>query len=1209
MKKNILLLVFSIFFVCTLQAQKKGVATKESVFFYDDLESGNLDNFKVINGGDTNAFMIDETGGHLSPRCITLKYSATEAHDDWLILPQIPVEEGTIFSFWHENSILYPDMFDIVLSTTGNNPADFTEELKMNVKPLGEYKEEVIDLSAYAGQSVYVALHSTSINGYWPTFDEFKVTMQGVEHDLAVKSITAPKIININESFAPIVTIENPGTNSENNFTISLKIKNKNDNSVLYNETLDGGNINASSARTYNFPNVTISESEKDIAYEAVVIFADDLVNTNDTLTQDAFIRNLKKWAYGYVSEADDANLHKGIVLFKPEEPQTRPIPLLDASEINNDHFNAGTNYNGSWCVATDGHMLYLADYDEFNVEALDGVVDFTRYIADMTYDYTSNKIYVSMVDWGNSPNLVGKFAELIVDEGSFLIYNQNWGGHNNNSDALFLTLSCDLYGNMYTISEKGILYSVDKFTGNTTQIKKLDVDNVSLQQSAEFNHYDNLLYWTQYSKNGTANNYSINPQTGIVKNLGPRFGRSEITAMAYDYLNMAQHTTFVVKNGGSPIQGAVVEVNNRSFVTNSNGKIDVLLPDNQYAYTVRSEGYNNYYDTVTVADYAQTVNINLTNGAPKWPVYFVVKDINGVVENATITIGDTTITTDENGQAMIEHESGNNVSFTIEEEFHVPYSGTTNISNQTNIVDVQMTLVRYDLSFVIKEKNGSQSLIANADIKVFADENTWSTQTNSNGECNFEQLLKQKYKYQVLAKDYVIVIDSVYLDGDKTLTIELDENIVAPFRLKVLQQPDSSSAILSWNGLANYVEDFESYEDFALEWGDWTLHDEDGMQNYVFNDFIFPNNGTPTAGIIFNPALVDQLVLDESPAHSGNKYCAVFNPNSQALPAPVAADDWIISPKIMVSENDKISFWGKAGQPDFVAEKFQVFISATDTEIPSFESVSEIITCSGIDWRKYTIEIPEKYANREIYVGIHVTSLDQFYFCLDDFEIGAAQKNRQVESYTVFLDNELKAENITETNFTLTNLEFGKTYTAGVKAKYANGESSISEITFEMLLEHTVNFIVLNANDTGAPLSDVTISVDGQALPANSYSISLLNGTHNYLAQKEGFKETAGTFIVEGGDTQVVIRMSEIISINDVEGKISIGPNPTEGILQINAVGNYQLMITDVYGRNILSRKLNDNTQIDLSNEKSGIYFITLSSDSKSKTFKIIKK
>ncbi len=79
-------------------------------------------------------------------------------NDDWLISPPITLSGNEqVRYFYRVQSSIDPNDFEVLLSTTGNNPADFTNTLlPLTVYTNSTYQEETIDLSAYSG-TVFVA--------------------------------------------------------------------------------------------------------------------------------------------------------------------------------------------------------------------------------------------------------------------------------------------------------------------------------------------------------------------------------------------------------------------------------------------------------------------------------------------------------------------------------------------------------------------------------------------------------------------------------------------------------------------------------------------------------------------------------------------------------------------------------------------------------------------------------------------------------------------------------------------------------------------------------------------------------------------------------------------------------------------------------------------------------------------------------------------
>ena len=130
----------------------------------------------VINDGDPNTW-VQSTNAHTGLKAVEILRDLHTAHDDWLVTPAINVTAGVSdrISFWAKNrSHSYEDRFYVLLSTTGTAKTDFTITLDSEVGPGNIYERYEYDLSAYAGQTVYVAIWAISSNQWLLYVDDFE---------------------------------------------------------------------------------------------------------------------------------------------------------------------------------------------------------------------------------------------------------------------------------------------------------------------------------------------------------------------------------------------------------------------------------------------------------------------------------------------------------------------------------------------------------------------------------------------------------------------------------------------------------------------------------------------------------------------------------------------------------------------------------------------------------------------------------------------------------------------------------------------------------------------------------------------------------------------------------------------------------------------------------------------------------------------------
>ena len=95
-----------------------------------------------------------------------LSGSSWQSHDDWMIPPKLSITSTTdsLHFFARRNGTATPThSLDVKVSTTGKDTASFTTTLE-TVTPSGWLRYS-IDLGAYNGQDIYVALHTTTSGG------------------------------------------------------------------------------------------------------------------------------------------------------------------------------------------------------------------------------------------------------------------------------------------------------------------------------------------------------------------------------------------------------------------------------------------------------------------------------------------------------------------------------------------------------------------------------------------------------------------------------------------------------------------------------------------------------------------------------------------------------------------------------------------------------------------------------------------------------------------------------------------------------------------------------------------------------------------------------------------------------------------------------------------------------------------------------------
>ncbi|HET8839158.1 MAG TPA: choice-of-anchor J domain-containing protein [Flavobacteriaceae bacterium] len=125
--------------------------------------------WSIINQGGPDAWEVSDVGANAydGTKVMYISWDSNPGHDDYLITPHISVISGVTdrFTFFSSsNSTFYNEVFNVLVSTTGTDAADFTLIDGPITSPQTGYAEHLYNLSAYAGQDIYIAIQVISDN-------------------------------------------------------------------------------------------------------------------------------------------------------------------------------------------------------------------------------------------------------------------------------------------------------------------------------------------------------------------------------------------------------------------------------------------------------------------------------------------------------------------------------------------------------------------------------------------------------------------------------------------------------------------------------------------------------------------------------------------------------------------------------------------------------------------------------------------------------------------------------------------------------------------------------------------------------------------------------------------------------------------------------------------------------------------------------------
>ncbi len=281
----------------------------------------------------------------------------------------------------------YLENFDVLLSTTDALPASFTTTLESAVTPgATAYEQKSYDLTAYAGQTVYIAIHITTTDMFRLLLDDFEFGTTDA-HDLSVSAIT-PSFCLLGAPTTPVVTIKNLGASSEASYSVQLT------DGASYTQTIPVTTAIAPGA-TYNvtFPSWTATAAGVNKLTATVTVTGDAVVANNALSALDILNPNNITYAYSIYNEGSLPQ--KTPVIFDLSTPEN----IYSIADHSADTYSVwgGEWVNNVW-YAYDNQTT-PSDKRFITINPTTGTktviaAGLTIALADLTYDYSTQTMY-----------------------------------------------------------------------------------------------------------------------------------------------------------------------------------------------------------------------------------------------------------------------------------------------------------------------------------------------------------------------------------------------------------------------------------------------------------------------------------------------------------------------------------------------------------------------------------------------------------------------------------------------------------------------------------------------------------------------------------------------------------------------------------------------------------------------------------------------
>jgi len=214
-------------------------------------------------------------------------YSPTGKSNDWLATPQIILPAGGNYVLKYDVMApdpSYPDDYEVWISTEGNAVADFLAGTKL-LSETGnpeEMKTKYLDLSSYAGDSIYIAFRNVANDKYLLYIDNVEVSVLNND-DVKLEKASHNRLSLVNTNNTITYTVFNKGGNT----VTSLKVK-YSDGTTDVEEDVNV-TINSFQSATVNLPTPLNYSTilEKVISHEILKVNTNDDSDPSDNTVPD----------------------------------------------------------------------------------------------------------------------------------------------------------------------------------------------------------------------------------------------------------------------------------------------------------------------------------------------------------------------------------------------------------------------------------------------------------------------------------------------------------------------------------------------------------------------------------------------------------------------------------------------------------------------------------------------------------------------------------------------------------------------------------------------------------------------------------------------------------------------------------------------------------------------------------------------------------
>ena len=488
-----------------------------------------------------------------------------------------------------------------------------------------------------------------------------------------------------------------------------------------------------------------------------------------------------------------------------------------------------------------------------------------------------------------------------------------------------------------------------------------------------------------------------------------------------------------------------------------------------------------------------------------------------------------------------------------------------------------------YEVTFHVMEDSDEEAPIVGATIIL--NDITYTTDQDGKASVDLEE---GTYTASISMSGYTDEQVTFTVDGqDKTVEVHMSDIIEEPYNLQVVTDGmNEGEALFMWNVAATPVF-YEGFEEGSMP-EDWDqVITNTGINGPIPSTWNVNNHTTTNYGPI------------------GNYHVGMWWDYDHQ-------DEWIISPEISIEADFELKFWSAVFLGSDNADHYYVKVSTDGGD--TWDEIWDASAQTG-GWNYYDFPIVldlNDYAGEDVHIAFNaVDGPDNnglwYVWFVDEISVGTEDAHQRIDitrfnhiskngnrtysgeevyqiardgttitmpgtpdrsrvftGYNVFLNGDMVAEAITDTEFLFTELPEGE-HTAGVQSVYTTGTSNVIEIDFLIEIEPDLYAVIFNIEDEeGNPVEDAVITFDSTEYEAGQYIIeNVLPGSYDYTVAKEGYYDVSGEVTVVDEDVLTDVTLIEIVELFAVTFNVDLSLAIEYGILEGFETDHHHILLT----------------------------------------------